>query len=55
MSDEKKPSEPERDDQEATDEELESVSGGCQWGNETMTPKLSDFYCMPELPTFDQG
>lgn len=43
MSNDKKPTDEQRDDDSImSDEELESVSGGCQWGNETSFPKLPD-------------
>lgn len=42
MSDVKKPTDDARDDSIMSEEELESVSGGCQFGNETMYPKIGE-------------
>lgn len=53
MSDKKKPNEDEREDESLmTDEELESVAGGCQIGPDTSGPKFPDTLEPPITPTF---
>jgi hypothetical protein len=43
MSSEKNTTDAQNDDDSIMSrEELESVSGGCEWGNETMYPKPND-------------
>ena len=51
MSDKQKPNDDERDDESLmTDEELESVAGGCQIGPNTSGPKFPDTLLPPTTP-----